>query len=123
MKGHIQIAFERREGAQMTRKPWAATEEAHLRKWAGIALVTQIAADLNRTNSSIYKKMHALKLKGVKQGEKHSQAKTTRVGAAMIKLLHDNGYAPTDIYYLFEKNPTIHMVRKICAGRSWKNTE
>ncbi len=65
----------------MTAKPWTTTEEAHLRKWAGIALVTQIAADLNRTNSSIYKKMQALKLKGVKQGEKHSQAKTTRIGA------------------------------------------
>ena len=45
----------------MTAKPWTTTEEAHLRKWAGIALVTQIAADLNRTNSSIYKKMQALK--------------------------------------------------------------
>ena len=63
----------------MTAKPWTTTEEAHLRKWAGIALVTQIAADLGRTNSSIYKKMQALKLKGVKQGEKHSQAKTTRL--------------------------------------------
>lgn len=66
----------------MTAKPWTTTEEAHLRKWAGIALVTQIAADLNRTNASIYKRMQALKLKGVKQGEEHSQAKTTRVGAA-----------------------------------------
>ena len=106
----------------MTAKPWTTTEEAHLRKWAGIALVTQIAADLNRTNSSIYKRMQALKLKGVKQGEKHSQAKTTRVGAAMIKLLHENGYAPTDIFYLFEKKPTIHMIRNICVGRAWRNT-
>ena len=106
----------------MTAKPWTTTEEAHLRKWAGIALVTQIAADLNRTNSSIYKKMQALKLKGVKQGEKHSQAKTTRVGAAMIKLLHDNGFSPTDIYYLFEKKPTKSMIHNICTGRAWKNT-
>ena len=106
----------------MASREWTTTEEAHLRKWAGIALVTQIAADLNRTHSSIYKKMQALKLKGVKQGEKHSQAKTTRVGAAMIKLLHDNGYAPTDIYYLFEKNPTLSMIKNICVGRTWRNT-
>ena len=106
----------------MASREWTTTEEAHLRKWAGIALVTQIAADLNRTNSSIYKRMQALKLKGVKQGEKHSQAKTTRVGAAMIKLLNENGYTPTDIFYLFEKKPSIHMIRNICVGRAWKNT-
>lgn len=107
----------------MTRKDWTELDVAYLRKWAGIKSAPQIAADMGRTDASIYHKMQALKLKGIRQGEKHSQAKTTRVGAAMIKLLHDNGYAPTDIYYLFEKNPTIHMVRKICAGRSWKNTE
>lgn len=107
----------------MTAKSWTTTEEAHLRKWAGIKLVTEIATDLKRTNASVYKKMQALKLRGVQQGEKHSQSKTTRVGASMIKLLHDNGYAPTDIYYLFEKKPTIHMIRNICVGRAWRNAK
>ena len=32
----------------MTAKPWTTTEEAHLRKWAGIALVTQIAAFVHK---------------------------------------------------------------------------
>ena len=106
----------------MTRKDWTGADVLHLRKWAGIKSAPQIAKDMGRTEASIYHKMQALKLKGIRQGEKHSQAKTTRVGAAMIKLLHDNGFMPTDIYYLFEKKPTLSMIKNICVGRTWRNT-
>ena len=106
----------------MTRKNWTDEHVAHLRKWGGIKSAPQIAKDLGRTEASIYHKMQALKLKGIRKGDNHSQAKTTRVGAAMIKLLHANGYMPADIYHLFQKKPTKSIIHNICTGRTWKNT-
>jgi len=107
----------------MAGKPWTETDNAHLRKWAGIKTAVEIAADIGRTETAVFRQMNRLGLRGVKRGEKHRLAKTTRVGAMMIKTLHEAGYQACDIYSLFEKKPTLRMVQDICAGRTWSKAK
>lgn len=102
---------------------WTDAHKAHLRKWSGIKTAAEMAADLGRTETSVLRMMSRLSLAGVKRGEKHRQAKTTRQGAVMIRTLHEAGFLPADIFSLFQKKPTLRMVQDICAGRTWSNAK
>lgn len=107
----------------MAGKPWTKEENSHLRKWAGLKTAVELAADIKRTDTAVKRQMQRLGLRGVKRGEQHRMAKTTRIGATMIKTLHEAGYQPCDIFSLFQKKPTLRMVQDICAGRTWSKAK
>ena len=77
---------------------WSAVEDEILKIFVGKKTADDISALLGRSRNGVHNRVRILKLDGVIRGQDHWAAQFKDVQVAMIRALHDAGFAPHEIH-------------------------
>lgn len=103
----------------MPRTLWKPDEDKLLKELAGVIPAEQIGTILNRPKNGVHHRMAKLGLDGRLFGDRHWNAKTTNLRAAMVCTLHDNGFKPKEIeesFKAFDMN-RLQITELVVSGR------